>query len=363
MDKCIPGQFVVIFAEVFFCCCYCCLLLSFVVMCIVVFPRGRGEGNMLGHGNEENRPFPHLVQGLSRVEVRDIAIGKGCVFALTSGGVLYGWGSSLHGQLGVVAEAVPTPSIVPMVSSRSILAVYPGTSNVFCRLSSLATGQDCTTQKPFCVDVNKEVFVSLDKLLKRFTLDVDVSKPQPFQEEDNCLLLTTLSLLRLQVCVWYMLLWCIALGVYVIIKGCTSVPLAACVMFLSTQLHTAISEQVDPNKLDLTSGSALLSSLKDCLIELSCSAKGLCSAVQEAAQDTLRTCWRILMPTVEERAGTLTLFLQREGGMYVCVHQCLQPPRFIRVFPEMGLGKRITNTNWIITEIDKHLYGTENGYL
>jgi E3 ubiquitin-protein ligase HERC2 len=242
-----------------------------------VYTWGRGEGNMLGHGNEENRPFPHLVQGLSRVEVRDIAIGKGCVFALTSGGVLYGWGSSLHGQLGVVAEAVPTPSIVPMVSSRSILAVYPGTSNVFCRLSSLATGQDCTTQKPFCVDVNKEVFVSLDKLLKRFTLDVDVSKPQPFQEEDNCLLLTTLSLLRLQ-------------------------------------LHTAISEQVDPNKLDLTSGSALLSSLKDCLIELSCSAKGLCSAVQEAAQDTLRTCWRILMPTVEERAGTLTLFLQREGG-------------------------------------------------
>ena len=37
--------------------------------------------------------------------------------------------------------------------------------------------------------------------------------------------------------------------------------------------------------------------------------------------------------------------------------QCLQPPGFIRVFPEMGLGKRITDTDWIFTELISTLMG------
>ena len=106
------------------------------------------------------------------------------------------------------------------------------------------------------------------------------------------------------------------------------------------QLHTAISEHVDPSKLGLSSGSTLLLSLKDCLVGLSCSVEGPCSEVQEAAQDTLSTCWKILLPTVEERAGTLTLFLQAEdrecslkGGSVTLTTLCTL------VFVEDSLGE------------------------
>ena len=32
-------------------------------------------------------------------------------------------------------------------------------------------------------------------------------------------------------------------------------------------------------------------------------------------------------------------------------------------FPEMGLGIQTTDADWIITEIDNHLWRKENGYL
>ena len=44
-------------------------------------------------------------------------------------------------------------------------------------------------------------------------------------------------------------------------------------------------------------------------------------------------------------------------NMYIYIYQCLQPPGFIRVFPEMGLGERITDTDWIFTELISTLMG------
>ena len=41
------------------------------------------------------------------------------------------------------------------------------------------------------------------------------------------------------------------------------------------------------------------------------------------------------------------------------VLQCLQLHGFIRVFPEMGLRKQTTDTDWIIMEIDHHVYGKQ----
>ena len=36
---------------------------------------------------------------------------------------------------------------------------------------------------------------------------------------------------------------------------------------------------------------------------------------------------------------------------------------FVRIFPEMDLGIQTTDADWIITEIDNHFWGAENGYL
>ena len=190
---------------------------------------------MLGHGSDENRSVPRLVQGLTRVVVEDIAIGKNCVFALTSNGVLYGWGDSSHGQLGVVSDEVPAPTVVPMVTSRSILSVYPGTNQVFCKLSSLSDEQDSSTQRPFCVDVQKDTFCCLDKLLKMFVAKLESSQPGTVREEDNCLLLATLSLLRLQV-------WLLCVCVCVCVCVCSVGTLSICTdqyLFVMTCLSPA----------------------------------------------------------------------------------------------------------------------------
>ena len=39
------------------------------------------------------------------------------------------------------------------------------------------------------------------------------------------------------------------------------------------------------------------------------------------------------------------------------------PPDSSIFFPEMGLGIQTMDADWIIMEINNHLWGTENGYL
>ena len=84
--------------------------------------------------------------------------------------------------------------------------------------------------------------------------------------------------------------------------------------FLLPQLFVAIMEQIPPNTLGLEPGSALLTSLKQCVVELarSCS---VVNSIQLAAQAVLRTGWVLMLPTVSERASALTQLLPvRDGG-------------------------------------------------
>ena len=75
-----------------------------------------------------------------------------------------------------------------------------------------------------------------------------------------------------------------------------------------SQLYAAITEHVPPDKLNLAAGSSLLTSLKQCVVELARNSNVL-ETVQQAAQAVLKSGWMILLPTVSERASALSQLL------------------------------------------------------
>ena len=82
---------------------------------------------------------------------------------------------------------------------------------------------------------------------------------------------------------------------------------------LRLQFRAAINEEVDPSNLNLVSGSPLLTSLKQCIVQLACN-EGVLESVQRAAQSVLQDGWVVLMPTVTERAEALSSLLPSSEG-------------------------------------------------
>ena len=132
------------------------------------------------------------------------------------------------------------------------------------------------TQLPFCLDVCQETFEQLDLLLKIVCYHLKGTSYPPPRQEDECMAIATLNLLRLQ-------------------------------------FRAAINEEIDPSSLNLVSGSHLLTSLKQCIVQLACN-EGVLESVQRAAQAVLQDGWVVLMPTVTERAKALTSLLPSSEG-------------------------------------------------
>jgi len=82
---------------------------------------------------------------------------------------------------------------------------------------------------------------------------------------------------------------------------------------LRLQFRAAINEEVDPSSLNLVSGSHLLTSLKQCVVQLACN-EGILESVQQAAQHVLQDGWVILLPTVTERTEALSSLLPSSEG-------------------------------------------------
>lgn len=70
---------------------------------------------------------------------------------------------------------------------------------------------------------------------------------------------------------------------------------------------------VDVKSVGLETGSSLLLNLKKVVVELA-SNSGVLETIQAAAQATLQAGWSILLPTVDERAKTLSSLLPAAGN-------------------------------------------------
>jgi hypothetical protein len=81
-----------------------------------------------------------------------------------------------------------------------------------------------------------------------------------------------------------------------------------------SQLYPVVTEGIAPEELGLDC-SPLLASLKECVVKLAGNDRVL-PTVQKVAQVVLKTGWRVLLPTVSERAGALLQLLpSAEGSM------------------------------------------------
>lgn len=166
-------------------------------------------------------------------------------------------------------------------------------------------------------------FEQLDLLLRQVSEEMDGSSDWPPPQEKECMVVATLNLLRLQViCSGFFLSLFFCLFVF----KCTNISDFLPSFFLkqadlyglslyavlSPQLHAAISNQVDPDRLGLGLGSVLLNNLKQTIVVLASNA-GVLNTVQAAAQAVLQSGWSVLLPTAEERARALSSLLPNTG--------------------------------------------------
>ena len=125
------------------------------------------------------------------------------------------------------------------------------------------------------MDVSRQTLELLDELLGEVCEGMDGRSDWPPPQEKECMAVAGLNLLNLQ-------------------------------------LYAAISQNESPITLGLTSGSPLITSLKQRIVALASNA-GVISTVQHAAQSVLQNGWSLLLPTAEERARALSTLLPSAG--------------------------------------------------
>ena len=248
-----------------------------------------------------------------------------------------------------------------------------------CQYKAVSVG----TQLPFCLDVSRATFEQLDCLLRRVCEGLSEERgalSQPPHERE-CMAVAALNLLKLQV----RLLLSLSLPLPPSIFHLLTYPLpdsfsnSPTYMYLSLspspslnpKLYVAISEQVPPETLGLQSSSTqtsspLLSSIKQCVVKLARSSSVI-GSIQSAAQSVLRSGWLLLLPTVSERASTLSQLLPtRDGGcgfyQLMNIHKCvLRRTTLIRISLSSSLPRSRCSPASRSTVHDRPASGQPNG--
>uniref|UniRef100_A0A3B3QN49 E3 ubiquitin-protein ligase HERC2 n=1 Tax=Paramormyrops kingsleyae TaxID=1676925 RepID=A0A3B3QN49_9TELE len=245
-----------------------------------VYTWGKGDNQRLGHGTDEHVRYPKLLDSLQK-KVVDIAVGSTHCLALTDEGEVHSWGSNDKLQhFDTLFSNKKQPKALPGLNSKHIVGIACGPAQNFAWSS--CSDWSVGLRVPFVVDVCPMTFEQLDLLLRQVSEGMDGSSDWPPPQEKECMVVATLNLLRLQ------------------------------------QLHSAISNQVDPEELGLGPGGALLGSLKQAVVTLASNAGVLCT-VQTAAQAVLQSGWSVLLPTAEERARALSSLLPNSSGNEMAV--------------------------------------------
>ncbi|MCI4375021.1 hypothetical protein PGIGA_G00104220 [Pangasianodon gigas] len=242
-----------------------------------VYTWGKGDNQRLGHGTDEHVRYPKLLDSLQGKKVVDIAVGSTHCLALTEDGEVHSWGSNDKLQhFDTLFSNKKQPKALPGLNSKHIVGIScgPGQSFAWSSCSEWSVG----LRVPFVVDICPMTFEQLDLLLRQISEGMDGSSDWPPPQEKECMVVATLSLLRLQ-------------------------------------LHAAISNQVDPEELGLGLGSSLLNSLKQTVVTLASNA-GVLNTVQAAAQAVLQSGWSVLLPTAEERARALSSLLPNAASSH-----------------------------------------------
>lgn len=229
---------------------------------------GKGDNFRLGHPSDEHVRFPKLIAGLKGKVIKEVAVGMVHVIALTEGGEVFTWGKKEYAQMGDMGVS-DEPSLIPALSSGQVIGIAAGPTQSFAWGTS--ESWRVSLRVPFVVDVCLETMQRLDQILQQSSEGAMGNSDWPPPQHKECMIVATLNLLRLQ-------------------------------------LHSMTIHNVDVKSVGLEAGSNLLLSLKRMVVELA-SNSGVLETIQAAAQATLQAGWSILLPTVDERAKTLSSLL------------------------------------------------------
>ena len=194
---------------------------------------------------------------------------------------------------------------------------------------------------PFVLNVSCLTFEKLHLLLKIVCDGLEGDKeiyPSPPNQEQECMAVATLNLLKLQVLTYsnFHQLSLIILHAYelvTVLNGVLNIKVhiihcfyilqilffTICIytyIYIYIQLYAATSMLIDPESIGLHPGSALLHSIKHIIVKLAVGS-GVLASVQNAAQSVLRSGWTLLLPTVSERASALSGLLPSGEGKNV----------------------------------------------
>ncbi|CAB0009589.1 unnamed protein product [Nesidiocoris tenuis] len=229
---------------------------------------GKGDNFRLGHPAEEHVRFPKLVTALKGKIVKEVSVGVVHAMALTVCGEVYAWGKKEYAHM-ADSGAMEEPSLISALSSSQVIGISAGPT--LCFAWGTSEGWRVGLKVPFVVDVCPETMSRLDQILQQSCDGATGNSDWPPSQLQECMIVSSLNLLRLQ-------------------------------------LHSMTIRNVDVKTVGMEVGSNLLNSLKHIVVELA-SNSGVLETIQSAAQATLQAGWSILLPTVDERAKTLSSLL------------------------------------------------------
>ncbi|KPJ06671.1 putative E3 ubiquitin-protein ligase HERC2 [Papilio machaon] len=157
-----------------------------------VYTWGKGERHRLGHGNADSVQDPKLVEALQGVKVIDLSLGATHGIALSSDGALYLWGTHDRANM-----RRPVPQLLQVFNS-SFKANGASSSAAQIIAWSEENPRDLPSSMPFVIDLSDNTFILLERLLK---IAVEQSSTATLKENE-CLAISCLNLLRLQVHAW-----------------------------------------------------------------------------------------------------------------------------------------------------------------
>ncbi|KAH9645818.1 hypothetical protein HF086_012545 [Spodoptera exigua] len=157
-----------------------------------VYTWGKGDNYRLGHGNLESVKIPKLLDGLQGIRVVDLSLGATHGIALTADGALYAWGTHERAQI-----TRPVPQLLQVLNpSFKANGVTSGASQII--VWSEESPRDLPSSMPFVIDLSDSTFKLLERLLR---IVVEQSSSATIKEVE-CMAISCLNLLRLQVQAW-----------------------------------------------------------------------------------------------------------------------------------------------------------------
>ncbi|XP_022827451.1 probable E3 ubiquitin-protein ligase HERC2 [Spodoptera litura] len=157
-----------------------------------VYTWGKGDDFRLGHGNVESVKTPKLVEALQGIKVVDLSLGSTHGVALTAEGALYAWGTNERAQI-----TRPVPQLLQVLNpSLKANGVTSGPSQII--VWSEESPRDLPSSMPFVIDLSDSTFKLLERLLR---IVVEQSSSATIKEVE-CMAISCLNLLRLQVQAW-----------------------------------------------------------------------------------------------------------------------------------------------------------------